>query len=151
MTIPCARAADVSAYVDGELAGDALAEFERHLAACATCAALASRLQQLATDFRMLPEPQLGFDLAALIDERLAREQSRAKTPRAPRWQPWRILPQALAGLASAGAGVMMGVLVIGAPAGAIGQPALMAVFDPIPPGGVCLATPACPAAGPMQ
>jgi len=62
----------LSAYLDGELAGEALAAAEAHLAACAECRAALDDLRQLARRAQALDDRPPGRDLWGGIAGRLA-------------------------------------------------------------------------------
>lgn len=79
---------ELSAYLDGELDADARQRVAGHLASCPRCAASLGELQALAADFAALPEASLGFDLAGVIEGRLASPPRRPPAERRRRW--WR-------------------------------------------------------------
>jgi anti-sigma factor RsiW len=62
----------LSAYLDGELGGDALAAADAHLAVCAECRAALKDLQQLTRRARTLDDRPPEHDLWSGIAERLA-------------------------------------------------------------------------------
>lgn len=142
---------ELSAYLDGELDAHARQRVVEHLAACPRCTASLARLQGLAADCRALPAASLGFDLAGVIEGRLATAPRRPSANREHGW--WLRLPVAVGAAASLAAGVLMGsALVTGGGAGAA-TPSLaaMRVFDPIPPGNLCLGLESCYVKGNLQ
>ncbi|MBW7901544.1 MAG: zf-HC2 domain-containing protein [Rhodocyclaceae bacterium] len=132
----------VSAWLDGELDEAARRRFEAHLAACPACAAQVAALRGLAAGFASMRAETLGYDLAGVLDGRLAAAAPRRpRTPR--RWLVW--LPATLGAAASLALGIGLGSALPGAAAAA--PPALvgaMRVFDPMPPGSVCLGPDPC-------
>ena len=148
MTNGCARHEDVSAYLDDELTASARREMEVHLASCPACSKLSGALAALRTSFRARPDQRLGFDIVPLVDARLAELRQRAA--RAQRWWSlWPLLPQAAAAVASVAGGLALGsMMMTGASAAASPRGAVMAVFDAVPPGGVCLMRASCPNQG---
>lgn len=129
----------LSAWLDGELDETARRRFEAHLVACPACAAQAAALRGLAAGFASMRAETLGYDLAGVLDGRLA-----AAPPRTPRrWLVW--LPATLGAAASLALGIGLGSALPGAVAAA--PPELvgaMRVFDPMPPGSVCLGPDPC-------
>ena len=55
-----------------------------------------------------------------------------------------RLVPAGFAGAATLSAGVYLGALLMGGTAVGTAQPAMMAMFDAIPPGGVCVGLQSC-------
>lgn len=148
MTNDCRNSAQVSAYVDGELAPGALREFEAHLSACTACSKLLLDVQALRAAFRALPDERPGFDLNALLDQRLATRRPHPLRPKRglPWWQ-W--VPSGLAAAASVAGGLALGSMMAGTSAAlASPPPEVMAVFDLVPPGGLCLLPQSCPSLG---
>jgi anti-sigma factor RsiW len=121
---------------------------ETHLASCPACSKLSGALAALRTSFRSLPDEGLGFDIVPLVDARLAEHRQRnARSQR--RWSLWPLLPQAAAAVASVAGGLALGsTMMTGASAAAAPRAAVMAVFDAVPPGGVCLVPASCPNRG---
>ncbi len=149
MTAHCPQHDTVSAYVDGELDPAERTTFAAHLQGCPTCSLLLRELRALHDEFQALPDLAPGFDLGALIDERL-NERSKPR-PASP--MPHRLVPAALAGalatLGSLAGGFVLGLSIAVAPARLPpATPAAMAVFDAVPPGGICLAAASCPTQG---
>ncbi|MCM2307202.1 MAG: zf-HC2 domain-containing protein [Sulfuritalea sp.] len=131
---------ELSAYFDGELDPARQRSVAAHLAACPACAAQFDLLRMLAADFERLPAETLGFDLAGVIEGRLAA---------APRPQPrhdrgWRgLLPVSVGAAASVACGIAMGFALFGG-AAAAPRVALMSVFDTMPPGSLCIGLESC-------
>ncbi|HTO08092.1 MAG TPA: zf-HC2 domain-containing protein [Myxococcota bacterium] len=80
---------EIAAYVDGELAGEARAELESHLSACAACRAEVAAQERLAHAFATLPEVTPAGDFEARFWARVARE-GEARESRWKRWFGWR-------------------------------------------------------------
>lgn len=132
----------LSAYLDGELDARARQRLAAHLAACPVCTAQLQRLQALSADFKALPEESLGFDLAGVIEGRLAN------APRPParrrRLGPLGWWPVAAGAALSITVGTFMGAALV--PASAVTPPRLatMRVFDAMPPGSLCIGFESC-------
>ena len=120
---------------------------EAHLASCPACSKLSGALAALRTSFRSLPDEGLGFDIVPLVDARLAEHRQRATRPQR-RWSLWPLLPQAAAAVASVAGGLALGSLMMTGASAAAPRAAVMAVFDAVPPGGVCLMRASCPNQG---
>ena len=141
----CPPTEQLSALLDGELAPGTRAEVISHAARCPLCGATLKDLSELHVALRPLSAARVGFDLAPLIEERLAasgRRQQRAREPRW--WQGWQLVPSGLAAAGMISVGVYMGAMLAGGTAGAVARPAAMAVFDPVPPGGICVDPRSC-------
>lgn len=148
MTEACPRTLALSALIDGELAPPERSLVLEHVAACHSCGPALAELQALRSEFRALPQAQLGFDLGVVIEHRLrsAPSTGRAGAHRRPTaWWPW-LLP-----LGSAAAALVMGLQLgdrlLGLAGERAGPPPLMltmTVFDPMPPGNLCLPATAC-------
>lgn len=142
----CPRTEQLSALIDGELSGVARAEIESHAVSCPLCGAMLRDFGELRVALKPLAAARPGFDLAPLIDQRLAAG-GRPARPRRDRsgWKGWQILPSGLAAAGVLTAGVYLGALLAGGGAGVTAlQPAAMALFDPVPPGGLCAGLPSC-------
>jgi hypothetical protein len=103
----------LSAYLDGELDGDALAVAQTHLAACADCRRALDDLQRITRRARSLDDRPPERDLWAGIAARLSGEAGARVIPLAPRRRFAFSLPQlAAAGIAvallSAGSAVLV-------------------------------------------
>ncbi len=70
----CRFEEDIPAYLQGELAPGARAAFERHAAACPSCARDLDAYRSLLQDLRTLPEDAPARDLAPAILARLSTE-----------------------------------------------------------------------------
>lgn len=141
----CPRTEQLSALIDGELASGAQEQATSHAAACPLCGAMLRDLTDLHVALRPLAAARVGFDLAPLVEQRLAaggRRQQRGRAPR--RWQGWRLVPSGLAAAGVLTAGVYLGALLAGGAGVAAARPAAMAVFDPVPPGGICVGLQSC-------
>ncbi len=127
---------DLSAHLDAELDAAAQRRVEGHLAACPHCAARLADFAALSADFARLPRESLGCDLAGVVAGRLATAvPARPRAP-APGWRG--LLPLGLGAAASVALGIAMGAALLGGGA-ALPRMTAMSVFDPIPPGGLCL------------
>lgn len=135
----CARITDLSAYLDEQLGRRKRARVQAHLARCPACAATLAKLQALRTDLRALPEPTLGFDLGSVIEGRLAALPRPAHGARRRAWRP--LIPVGIGAAASLSFGLLMGLgLTAGSAYQALPAATMMAVFDPVAPGSLCLA-----------
>lgn len=132
----------LSAYLDGELDVEERQRVAAHLARCPGCAAHLAQLETLAAAFRTLPEEKLGFDLAGVIEGRLAAAPRRTPAPR--RHDRWLDLPLALGAAASIAAGVFMGSALVAGGAATAPRMAVMRVFDTMPPGNLCIGSESC-------
>ena len=141
----CPRTTQLSALIDGELPVRPRDEIARHAAACPLCGAMLRELTELRQALQPLRETGPGIDLAPLIEPRLAARGRRPPAPRAaPWWQVWQLLPSGLAAAGVLAAGVYLGALLAGGASVSATQLTTMAVFDPIPPGGLCAGLPSC-------
>ena len=141
----CPRTEQLSALIDDELAGVARAEIEAHAGSCPLCGTMLREFGELRVALKPLAAARPGFDLAPLIEQRLA---ARARPARLPRdgswWQGWQLLPSGLAVAGMLSAGVYLGALLVGGAGVTALEPAAMTVFDAVPPGGLCLGSPSC-------
>jgi anti-sigma factor RsiW len=138
VTTDCPRTEQISALMDGELARASRAEIEAHAASCPVCGRMFSDLTELRAAFQPLAGERLELDLAPLVDRRLGSLQAPRRPARdrgrAPVWQ-W--LGSGVAAAAVLSAGVYLGSLLAAGGAASATQNAAMAVFDPVPPGGL--------------
>jgi len=139
----CPDVRELSAYVDGELSETRRQRVEDHLSRCFNCTAALQEMRRLRAIFTSLPVRQVGFDLAPLIRARLSA--SIEGTP--VRWFGWCIpdlMPLSLTISATVVAGIFIGALltVPGTVTGPESQ--AMAMFDPVPPGGICVGHASC-------
>jgi anti-sigma factor RsiW len=142
----CPRTEELSALIDGELAGAARAEIASHATSCPLCGATLRELGELRDALQPLTAARVGFDLAPLLDSRLSARGTRARRPVPDRnwWQGWQWVPSGLAAGAVLMAGVYLGGLLGGGSGVVALQPAAMALFDPVPPGGLCAGMQSC-------
>jgi anti-sigma factor RsiW len=132
----------LSAYLDGELDPDERQRVAAHLAGCPGCAAHLAQLETLAATFRVLPAEKLGFDLAGVIEGRLAVAPRQTTAHRRP--ERWLDLPLALGAAASIAVGVFMGSALVAGGAATAPRMAVMRVFDTMPPGNLCIGSESC-------
>lgn len=139
---------DLSAYLDAELPAPARHRIAAHLAACPRCTRRLADFTSLSADFARLPEESLGFDLAGVIAGRIpAPVQSHRRTS-APGWRG--LLPLGVGASASIALGIAIGAVLFSGGA-ALSSVTAMSVFDPIPPGGLCLGLDSCYALSPNK
>jgi anti-sigma factor RsiW len=132
----------LSAYLDGELDADETRSVATHLATCPACSARLTELQVLSAGFRALPEETLGFDLAGVIEGRLAAAPRRPTPERKRDWRTgW---PLAVGAAASIAAGVFMGSALVAGGAATAPRVAALSVFDTMPPGNLCIGLDSC-------
>lgn len=141
----CPRTEQLSALIDDELAGVARAEIEAHAGSCPLCGAMLREFGELRVALKPLAAARPGFDLAPLIVQRLTAGGRRARPMRDRNWwQGWQLLPSGLAAVGMLSAGVYLGALLAGGAGVTALEPAAMAVFDAVAPGGLCLGAPSC-------
>lgn len=139
---------DLSAYLDAELPAPARQRIGAHLAACPRCTGRLAEFASLSADFTRLREESLGFDLAGVIAGRIpAPAQSRQRPPAAG-WHG--LLPLGVGASASIALGIAIGAVLFSGGA-ALPSVTAMSVFDPIPPGGLCLGLDSCYALSPNK
>lgn len=143
----CPRHIDASAYIDNMLPAAEQRQFDLHLHGCAVCRQRVADLTALRQHLRALPSPVPGFDMTALIEERVRGARVRRRQHR-PFWGRW--AAPGLAAAASLASGIWLGGLLGGSVAAALPAPAVR-VFDPVPPGGLCAAVELCRAAKGLQ
>lgn len=139
----CPNTSELSAYVDGELSETSRQRVNDHLAQCFHCAAALRELRHFRAMFAPLRERQVGFDLAPLIRARLS--VSAEETP--VRWLGWCIpdlMPFSLTIAATMVAGIFIGVQLTVPGAVPSLETETMAMFDPVPPGGICVGHASC-------
>lgn len=148
MTEPCPSAERLSAWLDGELPPAEATALAGHAAACPACAAALSDLRGLRTAFEQLPQPTLGVDLAGVIEGRLAARPRLRPASRGPSaW--WRLVPASLGAAGALSLGLALGSAL--APGAVAARVPLMAVFDPVPPGALCIGMNSCYAKDSLQ
>jgi anti-sigma factor RsiW len=141
----CPRTEQLSALLDGELSGAARADIDAHAAACPVCGAMLAELGALHTAFQPLAAERLDLDLAPLVEARLPpRDTARRPTRERSRRPAWQWLGSGAAAAAVLGAGLYMGALLAGGSVATAPQAAAMALFDPVPPGALCIGAPSC-------
>jgi anti-sigma factor RsiW len=133
---------ELSAYLDGELDAGGRQRVAAHLATCPGCAARLAELQALSAGFRALPEASLGFDLAGVIEGRLAAAPRPPVARRRRDW--WAGLPVAVGAAASIVVGVFMGSTLVAGGAATAPRMAALRVFDTMPPGNLCIGLESC-------
>ena len=136
----CRRSEDLSAYLDGELDEKTRLNLEMHLGNCFACKEMLQDLRCLHGYFQGLPHQEVGFDLAPVVLAGLGRS---APPTRWPRFSWWQLLPVSFTAVATLSLGVFLGTSLIGKPDAAVTTPTL-ALFDPIPPGGICIGFAGC-------
>lgn len=141
----CPRTEQLSALIDGELAAAARAEITAHAECCLLCGAMFKDLNDLRVALRPLAATRPGFDLTPLIEERLAARAKPQRPPHDRSWRRgWQLLPSGLAAAGVLTAGVYLGALLAGGAGATAMRPAAMALFDPVPPGGLCVGVQSC-------
>jgi len=133
---------ELSAYLDGELDAGGRQRVAAHLAICPRCASHLVELQVLSAGFRALPEENLGFDLAGVIEGRLAHVPRPPALRRRRDW--WAGLPVAVGAAASIAVGVFMGSTLVAGSAVTAPRMAALRVFDTMPPGNLCIGLESC-------
>ncbi len=137
----CKKSEDLSAYLDGELDEKTRLKFETHLEDCSACTKMLHDLRCLHGCFQTLPRQEVGFDLAPVVLAELGRR--RARPASVPRFNWWRLLPVSFAAVATVSLGVFLGSILTGRLDAEVTAPTL-AMFDPIPPGGLCIGFAEC-------
>lgn len=156
--MPCPRTEDLCALIDQALQPAQATALHDHLQTCLVCAQQLQSLRGLRESLQALPAPVLDAQFGLRLQGRLpprAQPRAPATAPPArgrtrPRWAglaDW--LPTGLGAGVALGAGVWLGAMLLGtAPAaiqaGAPASAAMVRVFDPVPPGGLCAATELC-------
>ncbi|MBV6272685.1 zf-HC2 domain-containing protein [Alcaligenaceae bacterium CGII-47] len=133
----------LSAYIDDACTPQETEQLSTHLQTCPICRNALAALIALRQDLRELPSPTLGFDLAAQLQDRLVTKPA-PRRPMLPRWLSWH--PAGLAVAASLISGLWLGTLLDSTTQrDAVSVDiAMVRVFDPIPPGGLCTASALC-------
>lgn len=144
----CPQHDKISAYLDQAMAARESAQFTQHLENCPLCRHQLGELTALQKNLRDLPSPVLGFDLAARLQDRI-RSGAVPRPPVRSFWPAWGV--PGLAATASLACGVWLGVLLTGGTAASAPPAAMVRVFDPVPPGGLCAATELCRPSKGMQ
>ncbi|MBI4196000.1 MAG: zf-HC2 domain-containing protein [Betaproteobacteria bacterium] len=141
----CPRTEQLSALIDGELAGATRGEIAVHAESCPLCSATLNDLNELRVAMRSLSATRAGLDLSSLVERRLAARRPPERRARGGSWwHGWQILPSGLAAAGMLTAGIYLGAVLAGGTAVMALQPAAMALFDPVPPGGLCVGLQSC-------
>jgi anti-sigma factor RsiW len=144
----CPQHNKLSSYLDLAMADQERVRFAAHLQNCALCQRQLEALTALQRNLRDLPSPVLGFDLSARLQDSMRRGSMR-RWPARSFWPAWG--STGLATAASLACGVWLGALLTGATAAGAPPAAMVRVFDPVPPGGLCAATELCRLSKGMQ
>jgi hypothetical protein len=106
---------------------------------------MVSELTALGATLRPLASARAGLDLAPSIHDRIAGSRSGGRArARHKRRRQWWLLPAGFAAALSLSAGVYLGALLAGGMGVRASQPAVMVMFDAVPPGGVCPGVRSC-------
>ena len=136
----------LSAWMDDALRADERPALDAHLRTCGACAGVVARLQRLREAMALLPEVELGVDLAPLVDARIARPaapgRARARARHGLRW--WQVALAAPGIAAALGIGVVLGGFAVGGGIAVQAEQAQMAAFSATPPGALCPVPQAC-------
>lgn len=138
----CPRVEALSLLIDGEISESARREIETHAASCPICGATLRDFTGLRSAFSALGDSPAGVDIAALIDERLPPRAPLRPARQRRGWR-WQLAPAGLAAAGVLATGAYLGMLLGGGAAVSAARPPAVAVFDVVPPGGLC-ASPIC-------
>lgn len=138
----CPRVEALSLLIDGEISARARHDIETHAASCPICGATLRDFSGLRSAFSALGDSPAGVDIAALIDARLPPRAPARPTRQPSRWR-WQLAPAGLAAAGVLATGAYLGMLLGGGAAVSAARPPAVAVFDVVPPGGLC-AAPVC-------
>lgn len=138
----CRRSEDLSAYLDGELDEKTRLNLEMHLGGCFACKEMLQDLRCLHGYFEGLPHQEVGFDLAPVVLAELGGRRA-SPTRRWPRFNWWQLLPVSFTAAATISLGVFLGTSLT-SPHNAEPVAPTLAMFDPIPPGGLCIGFAEC-------
>ncbi len=133
----CIKSTALSAYIDGELSDIETGELRSHLATCDLCQEMLEDSRYLRRDLRAIPCATVGFDLAPILQGKLAAHQQHVA-------RRWGALPLSFAASLTVALGILLGSILANAPTRANTAPPAMALFDPIPPGGLCVGLDSC-------
>jgi anti-sigma factor RsiW len=134
----CPRAEALSALLDGEISGRARREIETHAAACPVCGAMLRDFGEVRRGLDALGAAPPAVDIAALVDRRLPPRAAGRPARQRQGWR-WQLVP---AGFVAAGVfatGAYLGMLLGGGAAVSVARSPAVAVFDAVPPGGLCV------------
>lgn len=141
----CPRTEQLSALIDDELPARPRQEIEDHAGTCPLCGPMLRELTELRLALRPLGEAPARIDLVPFIEPRLAPRARRPHSkPDRSWWQGWQMLPSGLAAAGVLAGGVYLGALLAGGAAVSTTRFTTMAVFDPVPPGGICVGFQSC-------
>ncbi len=135
----CIKSTALSAYIDDELSGIEKGELESHLETCGLCQQMLDDLQHLRRNLRAMPPATVGFDLTPILQRKLAADKQQSRTTRR-----WGVLPLSFAAALTVAFGILLGGVLANAPTRPSDMPQAMALFDPIPPGGLCIGLDSC-------
>lgn len=142
----CPRTEDISALMDGELAGHASEVLRMHVAQCSVCQPVLLRFTGMREDLVTLRDIRSDVDIAGLVLPRLPKAPEAQRRPQRG-WPGWSQLgPRAIGGAAALGLGAWLGLTLV-AGGGAAVRPA-MSVFYGEPPGAYCAGLPSCSTRG---
>ena len=134
----CPRAEALSALIDGELAPREHEQITAHAAVCPLCGAMLQRFSDVHGKFHGIAHADAGVDIAALVEPQLPPRRPAESAHASRRW-PWQLAPAGVAAAGVLATGVYLGMLLAGGTAAVATRPAAMAVFDAVPPGGLCV------------
>ncbi len=141
----CPRIADISALMDDALDGAARKGTIAHAAVCPLCGAALRDFTAMRQRLGALREVRCEADIAALIDDRLRPRQRGVRSAhKAVRDRLWQLAPRGLVAASVLAAGVYIGFMLAGGGAVTAMRPAALTVFDPVPPGALCVGQPWC-------
>lgn len=135
----CIHSGTLSAYMDGELSDAEGRRLALHIENCGLCRETLDDMRRLSRHLQTLPAATLGFDLTPILEQRLAIGKENTSAPRR-----WGALPLSFAASLTAAFGILLGSVLADAPARAGDPPPAMALFDAIPPGGLCIGLDTC-------
>ena len=140
----CPRVEALSLLIDNAISGSARSEIETHAASCRVCGATLRDFGELRSALGALGRSSAGVDIAALILERLPPRPALTASPARRRrgWR-WQLAPAGLAAAGVLATGAYLGMVLGGGAAVTAARPPAVAVFDVVPPGGLCVA-PVC-------
>lgn len=134
MTDICPDQEQLSAYADGELAGDEAYFVERHIGECDPCGRRMEALQRLSMAFRPMAAEHAPPELSMRLEQRLSEKVCGARSPVCG-WRAWTVVPLSLAASVTLTLGVMLGTALMDEPAPQRPTAHLLAPFELIPLG----------------
>lgn len=139
----CPWTEEISALMDGAVAAGTRHEIEQHAVACPVCGAALRDFAAMRSRLQNLRDVRCEADIAALIADRLRVRPQAPQRARRHNWDfAWQWAPRGMAAAGVLAVGVYFGLLLAGGTA--VMRPAAMAVFDPAPPGALCVGQPWC-------